>query len=461
MVLTGNAIKDREAELQPPQAQPRADLAGRAAELKPYADFDQLASERVATVRDLAGRRFDWEQVHPRPLPRHPGRRHALRAQRQRQPTATPAAAAARPARRDRRAGDHGQGLHRHQRGVARLMARLRNVDGVTRVSLAKSEKTEQRQASAPAPTVPGASRRSPTAAAAPCGTGRKPQFEMVMFFEGDADAAYGPGAPPRPAGRHRPPPRAPADGSSATAAAGQPDARPRPASDWRDAAPAVDPGRGLAVTKNPKLLIAVVAVMAAVGAYWMLVLAPKREEPRQAGHRGGGRAGRASARPRRRSATYEKAQGAYRDQLRHGRAPRQGRPGRRRRPLARRAARLRRGEQRRRLRTITVGEGRRAARPTVADAPAGCAPPPGAVSVGPAGFSAMPFTFGFDGEFDNLSAFFSNLERFVTVSNDKIDVTGRLLRLESLSLTPDERRPRASRPRSAPARTCCPRRRA
>ena len=32
-------------------------------------------------------------------------------------------------------------------------------------------------------------------------------------------------------------------------------------------------------MTKNPKLLIAVVALVAVLGAYWMLVLSPKREE--------------------------------------------------------------------------------------------------------------------------------------------------------------------------------------
>ena len=65
--------------------------------------------------------------------------------------------------------------------------------------------------------------------------------------------------------------------------------------------------------------------------------------------------------------------------------------------------------------------------------------PPPGAVSVGTAGFTAMPFKFSFDGNFHNLSTFFSRLERFVTVSNDQVNVTGRLLRLESLTLKPDD----------------------
>ena len=61
----------------------------------------------------------------------------------------------------------------------------------------------------------------------------------------------------------------------------------------------------------------------------------------------------------------------------------------------------------------------------------------PGAV-VGTAGFSVMPLTFSFRGNFFNMSKFFSRLERFVTVDNSKINVTGRLLRVESVTLKPD-----------------------
>ena len=61
----------------------------------------------------------------------------------------------------------------------------------------------------------------------------------------------------------------------------------------------------------------------------------------------------------------------------------------------------------------------------------------PGAM-VGTAGFSVMPLTFSFRGNFFNMSKFFSRLERFVTVDNSKINVTGRLLRVESVTLKPD-----------------------
>jgi hypothetical protein len=60
-------------------------------------------------------------------------------------------------------------------------------------------------------------------------------------------------------------------------------------------------------------------------------------------------------------------------------------------------------------------------------------------VPVGSAGFSAMPFSFGFEGSYFRLSDFFNRLEDFVTVTNKDVDVTGRLLLVGSISLTPKE----------------------
>jgi hypothetical protein len=89
-------------------------------------------------------------------------------------------------------------------------------------------------------------------------------------------------------------------------------------------------------------------------------------------------------------------------------------------------------------FRTIEVGTGA-AAEPTVAGA-AGVSVPPGAVPVGSGGFSAMPFKFTFSGRFGNLGSFFSKLDRFVTVQEDQVRVTGRLMRIESISLAPGEK---------------------
>jgi Tfp pilus assembly protein PilO len=59
----------------------------------------------------------------------------------------------------------------------------------------------------------------------------------------------------------------------------------------------------------------------------------------------------------------------------------------------------------------------------------------PGSVNAG--AFSAMPFSFTFNGDFDTLGEFFARLERFVTLQGDEIKVGGRLLRVESIALSP------------------------
>ncbi len=61
----------------------------------------------------------------------------------------------------------------------------------------------------------------------------------------------------------------------------------------------------------------------------------------------------------------------------------------------------------------------------------------PGAVPVAGGVLSAMPFSFSFSGSYFDLSAFLARLEHFVTVQNDRLDATGRLLRLESVALQP------------------------
>ena len=83
---------------------------------------------------------------------------------------------------------------------------------------------------------------------------------------------------------------------------------------------------------------------------------------------------------------------------------------------------------------SITVGGTGGGAAP--APEAAGAALPAGA-TVGEAGFPIMPFTFTFDGSFYRLSDFFRRLESFVSVRNRNVSVTGRLLTLDSLSLSP------------------------
>lgn len=61
---------------------------------------------------------------------------------------------------------------------------------------------------------------------------------------------------------------------------------------------------------------------------------------------------------------------------------------------------------------------------------------PPG-VTVGAAGFPTEPFTFTFSGNFFHLSDFFGRLQRFVTATNQRISVRGRLISLNAINLGP------------------------
>jgi len=170
-VLTTNAIKDREATLEAATAEAQA-TTQRVAQLKPYADFKAMAEARIQTVRDLASSRFDWEQGLrdvSRAIPGNvtltsldgsissssgggSGVRGAI---------AAPAIDL--------------KGCTTDQKAVAELLSRLRNVDGVTRVTLAKSIKPDAVAASAGG---------TDTGTGTGCGPGRTPAFELTMFFE-------------------------------------------------------------------------------------------------------------------------------------------------------------------------------------------------------------------------------------------------------------------------------------
>jgi Tfp pilus assembly protein PilO len=58
---------------------------------------------------------------------------------------------------------------------------------------------------------------------------------------------------------------------------------------------------------------------------------------------------------------------------------------------------------------------------------------PPGA-TVGSAGFPTMPFSFVFNGSFFDMERFFGDVQRFVRVKGDKVDVRGRLLSIDGFS---------------------------
>ena len=171
-VLATNSVKQKQTELAEVTAQ--ADVAAQAAaKLKPYADFDSMAKARIETVRGLAAARFDWEQAL-RDLSR------AMPADVKLQSLSGDMGL---PGTNTGGGGDPLRGSIQapaislvgcavSQPAVARMLSRLRAVDGVTRVSLSKSEKLD---------TESGQSA---------CSGANPPSFSAVVFFERSAALA-------------------------------------------------------------------------------------------------------------------------------------------------------------------------------------------------------------------------------------------------------------------------------
>jgi Tfp pilus assembly protein PilO len=192
-------------------------------------------------------------------------------------------------------------------------------------------------------------------------------------------------------------------------------------------------------VTRTNKILLTAVAFGVAVAAFWFLVLSPKREEittldteiaTKQA----------EVAQSQQQLATYETARAGYKKNYA---------------TLARLGKAVPTDDDVRSMmvqieatadgtgvdfQQIELGSGLAGAEgatepATVAEGELASAP--GAIPVAGGALSAMPFNFAFTGGFFDLSTFFARLEHFVTVNNQRLDATGRLMRIEKVSIVP------------------------
>jgi hypothetical protein len=186
----------------------------------------------------------------------------------------------------------------------------------------------------------------------------------------------------------------------------------------------------------NPKILIPAVGVAAIVAAFYFLALAPKREEVARL-DKSIAKQEAAAVQAEQLAASYGTAKLHYRENYttiaRLGKAVPADDDVRS--LIVQLDAAAKRSKVSFRAVELSAGGGAVVAGATSSPA---LAPAPGAVPVGSAGFSAMPFAFTFSGSFFRLSGFFRRLERFVTVENDRVDVTGRLLLLGSISVAAD-----------------------
>jgi Tfp pilus assembly protein PilN len=183
-VLTANSISERKVTLATDQAQ-LTTVKAEAAELSQYSDFAQLAQARIQTIREIATSRFDWHASLAdlsKVVPADTSLQSLVG-------TVSPdtgvggASSAGSGAGSLRSAIDAPafelSGCTKTQDDVARLMSRLRLMNGVTRVTLADSTKSAGAQA--------GASVASGSAAGATASQGcgaNTPSFDLVVFFQ-------------------------------------------------------------------------------------------------------------------------------------------------------------------------------------------------------------------------------------------------------------------------------------
>ena len=186
-------------------------------------------------------------------------------------------------------------------------------------------------------------------------------------------------------------------------------------------------------MTRTNRLLLGLVVLTAAVSAFWLLALAPKREEAARIGEQVAAKQAELDA-TNRQVAVYEQARAAY--PANYATVARLGKAvpaddDVRSLMIQVDAAARRTGVA---FELIDVGKG---APTSAADSSKPEVTIPGAIASA-GGFSTLPMSFKFEGSYFELSRFLTRLERFVTVSNRRIDVTGRLLLLQSISLAPD-----------------------
>jgi len=140
LVMTGNEISDRKAEIAQLQQEDAAAKA-RVAQLAGYTQFHSASEQRVATVASLAASRFDWERVMRELARVLPGDVWLTDMA----ATATPDASVDGAASSTMRSAVPGPaltlaGCAGGQESVAGFVQALKEIDGVTRVGVESSE---------------------------------------------------------------------------------------------------------------------------------------------------------------------------------------------------------------------------------------------------------------------------------------------------------------------------------
>lgn len=191
--LTGRQVTDAQNELNRVRAE-AAQAQAQAARVQPYKTFAELRAKRTNTVTELSRARFNWPYAlreMSRVLPAD------VQLTKLDGTTKPPADATAAPAGTPSTTASAPSialaGCTSNHRSVAEYLARLRGVDGVTKVTYGGSTKV-----------IADASGEGAATSAAPAEAGacrRNTSFEATVLFENAAVATSATAAAPAPAG--------------------------------------------------------------------------------------------------------------------------------------------------------------------------------------------------------------------------------------------------------------------
>ena len=181
---------ERQAEVDDLQSQISSAQA-EASSLSSFTSFRQIHDDRVATIDSLAKSRFDWERVMRELAIVVPDRVWLMNLT----GTASPAAVVDNGAGLALRGSIPGPALEMtgcaaNQRTVARLIAAVNDIDGVTRVLVANSAKPEptiQAEAAPTAATTTTTTTPEKTVVTTCAIRSSYPSFELVAAFDGVA----------------------------------------------------------------------------------------------------------------------------------------------------------------------------------------------------------------------------------------------------------------------------------
>jgi Tfp pilus assembly protein PilN len=183
-VLTNNTIADRKAQVTSLQAQVAQEQAV-SQRLGTYAQFAQLAQTRVQTVREIAAARFNWYSALSDLSKVVPSDTSLQSLNGSVVPGAGGNAAGGSGGTSVRSAiaapAFELTGCTRTQDDVARLMSRLRLINGVTRVTLGSSQKSSTAQGGVSGASAGGAV--SGSGGSQGCRS-NSPSFDVVVFFK-------------------------------------------------------------------------------------------------------------------------------------------------------------------------------------------------------------------------------------------------------------------------------------